>query len=283
MKRTFSLLSLTACALLFMFSSCKKGYEVIHNPNQSHTPCQISKIVFTSLAYQPDDYDIFYNAHGTPDSMIDNHPAGNYGNPRYFFRYDSLGRLSDWMLCNQPFSSYGGYFAFAWHKYEWTSANYVIDTLITYAGDVHGPRPIASQINTSNTIWAYTLDSHGRISKDWTIKGYNESTHAPVLGATYVYDSTGNLPLTDTTLTYDNKINLYRTNWVWEFIFHDFNRNNTIKKTPFFGGYAYNTYGLPTDMEPNYLGFAGQFNIINNGPNTQFSYACSMDQGPVDY
>jgi len=276
-------MSLTACTLLFMFSSCKKGYEVIHNPNQRHTPCQISTVVFTSLAMQPDDYVIYYNAKGTPDSMIDNHPAGNYGNPRYFFRYDSLGRLTDWMLCNQPFSSNGGYFAYAWHKYEWIGPDYVTDTMITYAGDVHGPRPVAADVLTYNNVRAYTLDAHRRITKIWNLRDGTTTFDPPALGATYTYDANGNRPLTDTALTYDNKINLYRTNWVWEFIFNDFNRNNTIKKTPLFGGYTYNTYGLPTEMEPNYLGSAGQFNVINNGTNLEITYACAMGHGPVDY
>ena len=275
-------MSLAAGAILFTFSSCKKGYEIIHNPDGHPSPCQITKFDIQSFYFTPDEYVIGYNAAGNPDSMIDIHPIDNLGNPRYFFRYDSLNRLTDWMITNQPYSTTGGYFAFSWHKYEYVHPNYITDTMITYAGDVRGPRPIASATLTTNTVKAYTLDIHGRISKIWSLREANGPDHAPVLLTTNIYDTNGNLPLTDTSLTYDNKINYYRTNKVWEFIFNNYSRNNIVKKNSTFTP-VYNTYWFPTSLE-NYDPFSVRpFGVINNSLTLDITYACSMDHGPVDY
>src|SRR6185369_6306838 len=92
-------------------------------------------------------------------------------------------------------------------------------------------------------IKGYQLDKEGRISKVYTLSGLPHQP--PQLDGEVTYDANGNLPLAGPDLSYDDKVNVYRTNKVWQFVFQDYSRNNQVKIDYFFFN-EYNNFGLPT-------------------------------------
>jgi len=281
MKKLTKLLSLTALIALFTLPSCQKIYDYVqHHPDAHDTLCHVTSIGIKGFYGNSDQYIVYYNAQGNPDSLIDNNPVGTIGNSRYFFKYDNLNKLSDFMWA-ETIASGLPWFAIVWHKYVYVQSDYIVDTTLTYAGDVRQPAPAAADA-AYYTITAFTLDGHGRIIKQWSIQEANEPPHAPVLTNTFAYNPMGNKVLSDPSLTYDNKVNIYRTNKVWQFLYNDYSLNNVIRADSSFMP-SYNDHGLPLSL-PNLTGNNIRlFGLYNTDTTATISYACSMPQGPIDY
>ncbi|MBN9383438.1 MAG: hypothetical protein J0H74_21960 [Chitinophagaceae bacterium] len=281
MKKLTKLLPLAACISFFALPSCQKITDYIHDhPNAHDSLCRVTSIGIKGFYGNSDAYIVYYNAKGDPDSLIDNNPVGEIGNSRYFFRYDNSARLSDFMWA-ETISSGMPWFAIEWHKYIYVQPDYIIDTTMTYVGDVRLPAPPATGA-AYYTITAFTLDGQNRIIKQWSIKDPNDPPHAPVLTKTFAYDIRGNQVLSDPGLTYDNRANVYRTNRVWQFLYNDYSINNVIKAD---GSYApsYNEFGLPLNL-PNLNSHGIRlFGLYNTDSTANISYACSGPVGPIDY
>lgn len=264
-------LLLPAIFILFAATSCRKVCDFIRDHPDAHDSlCRVTVITFNV----GEKYLISYNERGNPVSMLESTGTSINDLNRYF-RYDRWDRLSDYM------GAYPGNFgAIYWHKYAYPRPGYITDTVMFYeTGDIRGPSPIAK--NTAEyRISAYTLDAHGRIAKIWSIP--NDPPHIPVLQSEVHYDANGNLPLPDSSLSYDDKVNPYRTNKVWQFIYQDYSRNN-IQKNDYFWFPTYNTFGLPLTIRNLQSYNIYPFDVVNRADEMQITYACTMPKGPIDY
>jgi len=275
------ILSLTVLIALFILPSCRKIVDYVkEHPNATDSFCRITKIGIKGFYGNPDEYLVYYNAKGNPDSLIDNNPVGTIGNSRFFFKYDHIDRLSDFMWA-ETIASGMPWFAIVWHKYIYVQPDYIVDTTLTYAGDVREPAPAAADA-AYYSITAYTLDGLGRIIKQWSIQEPNEPPHAPVLTQTFTYGLTGNKVLSDPALTYDNKVNVYRTNRVWEFLYNDYSINNVIRadssQNP-----TYNEFGLPLSLPNLTSNNIRLFELYNTDNIYTISYGCAAPSGPIAY
>jgi len=264
-----------AMALLsLLFTSCQKAIDYIEqHPNAYVPPCRVTSFK-VNVSGTPANYVVSYDAKGNPISMLDSEGYYPVGIDQYF-RYDKQGRVSDYMQTYAP-----SLYPVAWHKYVYARPDYVIDTAMYYeTGYVYGPSPIAK--NTFEYyIKAYSLDRLDRIVKVWSIP--IDPPNTPSLESTLVYDANGNLTPPSPQLSYDNKVNIYRTSKTWQFVYKDYSRNNLQRPA---GGFLpqYNVFGLPLqldNLEPlNYWPFLEP----NSGPNAIVEYACDMPKGPVVY
>lgn len=223
-----------------------------------------------------DTFDITYNAQGNPVSMLGTSPYHVYSNVEQYFRYDHFGRLSVWL-----FTYINSEGVLVWHKYGYPRNNFVTDTVIEYTGFVDGPAPIAKESELGYYILGYTLDARGRGVETWSIP--NDPSEPPHLEGTTTYDANGNKVLSIPGLTYDNKVSVYRTNKVWQFVYGDYSRNNVLRNDGAFTP-LYNSFGLPLNIRnlTTYYVYL-PFNIQDSGPQLDISYACSAPKGPVDY
>ena len=267
----FILVAFTLIAL----PSCRKVYDFIHDHPDAHdTLCRIQSISSVGPYGPLAKYIISYNAKGDPVTMIDS-LRGFSGTLDVYFRYDRLNRLSDLM------SVYPGNFgAVAWHKYAYPRPGFITDTAMFYdTGDIRGPSPIAK--NTySYRITGFSQDAHGRIIKTWSIP--NDPPNTPELQSVISYDANGNLPLPSPDLSYDDKVNVYRTNKVWQFLYNDYSRNNVVKIDYYFFT-NYNNFGLPLNLRNLQSYNIYLFGFYNTSSEADIVYTCSMPRGPIDY
>jgi hypothetical protein len=273
-----TLFALAALTMLFVLPSCHKITDFIQqHPGAHDSLCRVTQIGIKGYYNNPDEYIVYYNAKGDPDSLLDNNPVGDIGNSRYFFHYDGQYRLSDYMWA-ETIASGLPYYAIIWHKFIYVRPDYIVDTTLVYAGDVRKPAPSAADA-AYYTIKAFGLDGSERIVQLWSIQEPNEPPHTPVLEKTFTYDANGNQVLSIPGLSYDNGVNVYRTNKVWQFLFSDYSRNNLIK-TDSSLTMSYNSFGLPQRL-PNLDSYGIRlFDILNTNPTTDISYACALPKGP---
>lgn len=258
--------------LSLLLSSCKKviGYFEEHQ-DAYNPPCRITNYRVDGGSGQA-NFVITYDTKGNPISMMDSNRVNPFGTDQYF-RYDRLDRLSDYMATYPP-----SLFAVEWHKYVYARSNYVIDTAMFYeTGDVRGPSPIAKN-SGEYRINAYTLDELGRITKIWDIP--NDSPNIPSLETTLIYDANGNLPSPSTGTMYDTKVNIYRTNKIWQFVYQNYSRNNLVSEH--FGSLPqYNIFGLPLNLQNLEVFNDYPFNEPNLDVEAVLNYACDVPQGPL--
>ena len=264
--------------VLSLLSSCKKAYEYIEDHPNTHSPCRITNYrMIISNTFQH-NFVVTYNQAGNPITLMDSNRVNPVGYDQYF-RYDNLNRLSDYMLTYAPAIG-----AIEWHKYFYPRPDYIIDTVMFYdTGLVTGPSPIASHTDEYR-ISAYTFDRFGRIAKIWSIP--NDSPHTPSLESTIVYDANGNLPLPfapPASLGYDNKVNMFQTNKVWQFVYQDYSANNIIVLDSS-SSLRYNAFGLPLNLiNLNVYQIFPFDEYTLGGPEAIVDYACSFPKGPIDY
>jgi len=269
------LLLFPAIFILLTATSCHKVYDFIHDHPDAHDSlCRVTKISVINVLDHPDTFNITYNEKGDPVSMVSTHTTYVGGNLDQYYRYDRFGRLSDYMLTFMAGTS-----AIIWHKYAYPRRNYVIDTVINYppSGDVRDPSPIAAD-GSYFYLDTYNLDPHGRIVK----ATYDYNPPYPPVTEVISYDAHGNKVQSDSTLTYDDRINVYRTNKTWQFLYNDYSRNNLVLK------YAlavnlYNAFGLPTRLGNPKNQALYLFHLTNVDNYIYISYACSMPTGPINY
>ena len=260
--KKITLFTLTVFIILSTQSSCRKVYDYIRDHPDGHDSlCRITQLRLLGHAHEHDTFNVIYNAQGNPISLLATDAVPNATNFDQYFRYDRHGRLSDYLV---TFTQAIG--VLIWHKYSYPSKNLVTDTVIEYSdATVDGPAPIASDYPGYYYLRDYPLDAQGRIGDGTT-----------------TYDANGNKALSRSDLTYDNKVNPYRTNKVWQFVYNDYSRNNVLPADHSFTP-VYNNFGLPLNI-PNLLSLGVQhFDLENTGPQIDISYACSAPKGPIDY
>ncbi len=277
--------------ILFATTSCRKVIDFIHDHPDAHDSlCRITNINLSDAYNVPIVADISYNNKGNPTTLFVHFPGyppsvGQIAEVNRWFRYDKYDRLL-YSYINFP-PGFGGppadantSYGLGFHKYAYPRPNFVTDSLIFYPGDTTYPPMYDAGSQTS--ITGYTLDARGRISKVWNL---SRDPHVPPqLIKEMVYDAGGNLPLPDSSLSYDNKVNPYRTNKIWQFIFNDYSRNNMVK-IDYFYFTQYNSFGLPLNLRnlqnPPY--YHTLFDMDNKGVDMTFTYACAPPKGPIDY
>lgn len=268
-------LSLIALVCLFTMGGCRKAIDYIYHHNPNETPCKLThiKVLSQYLPYDinnNDDFLVTWDSAGRPVSIVNQTPAGV--NEDYYFRYDSLGRLADYI----PAIS-GTQNAVNWHKYAYMSDGTIQDSLLFFGGLANGPEPV--MVNEYHVVGVHHLDAQARIiQSSW----YNDRTDlSPYSTVSYSYDSHGNRvnASPNDTLTYDHKVNVYRQSKVFQFVWSDFSQNNPLSPTGSSLA-AYNAYGLPTAL-PQMTAYK-QFDMENANPTIVFEYACTVS-GPHHY
>ena len=250
------------CVASLFLSGCHK------NPNipPGAPACQIVKIkdILYGPNANPDSFVIAYNSKKNPVSITRGfiriaHPP-MVGSSNYLFRYDHIGRLTDFYgVYEDPANFYKDSIKFdIWHRYHYDARNRIIvDTAYQYGivvGPDYIPRPDPNSTSPDvNVLFIarFTYDNYDRLIKaQETFPGHTFS-----LTRVYTYNQAGNLvkredQYNDGTIIpisygpYDNKINYHRTNRIWQFLDRDYSMNNILPID------AYNNKGLPTSMPP---------------------------------
>ena len=223
-------------AAVSQIASCRKIHEeILENPTADIKVCNIQSIYFNANR-RDTDAKFYYNRYGNPDSVIFSRVGT--GNPNIIVRYDDRQRMTDLI---QPYNN----LAFErWQKFSYDSQDRIISETF-YGFGFWDEEP--TRYFSSGTV-NYEYDAYGRISKAVT-----NFVGSPEITQQFEYDARGNLARPG--VTYDNKINLHRTNKIWMFIDRDYSLNNP------FSASDYNTFALPVEigeLETGYPMFLGR-------------------------
>ena len=232
MNISYTLLLIAIAAL----TSCQKADEQLEEQslkvnrlksvknNAEIKDCRILQISYP-LGNTNDVMQFTYNSFGDPVSVT--RLLGTHtGHPNFVFKYDEKNRLIEFIghYNNSVFAEF-------WHKYFYDKdGNIVLDSGYIFPRVVNG-FPENAHIQQ---LTYYTYDNQQRIIKDSTVF----STSATASVHTYTYDARGN----KTGVSYDDQVNLNRTNKIWMFINRDYSINNPFKAD------SYNLLGLPTSL-----------------------------------
>jgi hypothetical protein len=263
MKNKFLLGTALLAALVLVFVGCKKIDEYFHEDNLVVTGCDLATIEVPWNDGESNSYTTgvcTYNAQRQPERIVFNRtcitgaPAASY-----LFRYDATHRLTDFIeACDSYFDR--------WHVYTYNSRGQIVGDSVYVWGNMDGNPPSESDRDDLARYVAYTYDSENRIASAIEyLEAPNEGGGTTVYTDTtyYNYNSEGNLIRPGAT--YDDKINICRTNKIWMFINRDYSRNNYIAAT------SYNSNGLPLEFPVSYSNF--QFSNADTGT-IKFTYNC---------
>jgi len=233
------------CLSLFFFASCQKiHFDDFLNPDNTPKLCLVKQII----SYADPEFfldtltrEFKYNKWGDPVSieLIPAQPSI----PDFFFLYDNQHRLTDFV------SAYKNEHFEQWHHYAYERNRIVRDTVRVFGTIVNGQPVEDEKYSPYTTIHHFEYDLHNRIVKET----FPFSIFPPQLTMiiTYSYDQAGNLSRVTTYVpefnntneinysSYDNKLNIHRTNKVWMLIDRDYSVNNRIRAE------NYNQFGLP--------------------------------------
>ncbi|HYF30576.1 MAG TPA: hypothetical protein VD993_05625 [Chitinophagaceae bacterium] len=215
------------CCLILIFSSCEKVIEYLgENPTADLKYCNITKFTENSGPSGARTAVFTYNVWGNPVKVTVT-DVGT-GNPNRVFKYDAQQRLKEYR------GEYlNGNYEY-WYRYAYDPAsNRIISDTVYIFG------PIAPEPTTffDRRVTHYTYDAQGRIMQTSTVSSVFPG---PPVVANYSYDAMGNLIRPG--ITYDNKINLHRTNRVWMFLDRDYSVNNPLTAD------SYNNNALPLSI-----------------------------------
>jgi hypothetical protein len=226
MKKSLYLPALTFTAILgFLLSGCDKVKDaIVKDPLADLKVCNIKSFTITNTYFTRSAI-CTYNAYGNPVSITFSKVGTSI--PNELFKYDSRQRLTDHV---QPYDNdtYE-----QWHKFTYDNNDRIISAAnyLNFGRVSTGPQGSPG----SNTYFEY--DANGRITKTKTV--YVGSSSSPLVSS-YAYDDNGNRIRPG--VTYDNKVNVHRTNKIWMFIDRDYSVNNPVVMQ------TYNKYGLPTEV-----------------------------------
>ncbi|MDI3321701.1 hypothetical protein [Pinibacter soli] len=241
MKVRISTIALTLIVIYSM--GCKKVYDYIDkNPTATCDACKITQFTTYYSSFKT-VRDVSYDKKGNIISIVAQ--TWNVPNYDYYFRYDNKNRIAERISVYS--GSLGG--AISWESYRYFKDK-IVDTFYQYSGNYHDPAPpVNDYVNKAYMV--FQQDALGRITKGtWILEPEN-----PNQSTIYKYDLYSNL-LHDPVSLYDNKINPYRTNNMWQITMRDFSANNAIDNPAIAEQYypeivSYNSYGLPTKYRAN--------------------------------
>ena len=274
---------LAATFMLSTATSCRKAFDFIRDHPGAHASfCRVDTIRIKFDNPSDDVLTVTYNKKGDPVTVL-SHSKFSVGGQ--YFRYDLLNRLTDYIQTD-IWDTGQAPFAVNWHKYGYPRPGFVTDTTFSDFGDASKPAPNAADDPIGYFIVGYTFDAQGRIDRYWSVS--KDPHQPPRPGAKIIYDANGNQPLTNAERYYDNKVNAYRTNKVWQFVYHNYSRNNELPLSPDPGviilpSPVYNDLGLPLLLPNSFERNMIFFGLSSTGPTFNITYACSMPKGPIDY
>jgi hypothetical protein len=210
--------AIAAATALFILPSCRKERQLLEeDPDAVGKFCRIDTFSFGQPGLGFDQVFITYNHLGDPVTMTSSVPGeGGELFDNIFFRYDKYERLVDCFFAfpnlepNTPFPIGS---IDLWHRFTYPSPHVIIDSFFDYDGPgippVENPPPTIEPVD----VTTYELDDKGR-----TIRTNGSSITT--------YDKRGNVVAPG--IFYDDKVNPYRTNKVWQLLFQDYSMNNPI-------------------------------------------------------
>jgi hypothetical protein len=254
-----SLLS-TSCAFALLLSACIK--RDLLPPGNTINYCPITSMTFMDEYNFTDTLTFYYNPDGSP-SHIDRAFVDD-GSPKFIFRYDSQGRLLDYIGALN-----NGTADFCTRFFYDEATRTVIDTSYSLALQYQTWPPF--YIGGGYIVEKMQFDPLGRIISyaQYYVTGDTTLSGSP-FPYTYTYNRAGDLAAAG--LPYDNKINFNRTNAVWQFLDRDYATHNLLPAQ------QYNNVGLPTKFNFNIPGSdVNEANIIfldMGYPDFTIHYAC---------
>ena len=265
MKRRLSLFYIGMAGMAIIFSSCQKNLDaVIKDDEVMSTPlpgqvtyCRIESFWEKNGQFGQQFRIVGYDEYENPTFIST--PMVATGSPFRTFKYDTWHRLQEYQ---EGYN--GGYHT--WHKFYYDN-NGRIDADSTYTMGAYSEGHPHMYLMKSLSIFEY--DNQNRITRVNTTTG--PGTFFPGFPAlssttqTYTYDMAGNL--VKPGVTYDNKMNLNRTNDIWMFLARDYSVNNPFTAT------SYNTIGFPTSINISTpLSFLNSTDIFLN--TSEIGYSC---------
>lgn len=256
MKKQISLLLLCLPVLLILLSACRKQLdqplnndEIAGTPNPIQpTYCRIESLWENPFAPNQRFILVLYDQFENPVAVTQ--PMVNTGHPYRTFKYDIWHRMREYR------GEYtNGNYEF-WHFYGFDLNGRIgLDTM--YVLGTMGPTGPLTYFE--RTISKMTYDGQGRV-----IKVVADQQLSPLHTETnYAYDGAGNLMAPG--VTYDNKMNLYRTNDIWQFLNRDYSMNNPFTAT------SYNATNYPTAINSaTPMLFLNEFQLNHS----QIGYGC---------
>jgi YD repeat-containing protein len=259
MKKKISFLCIALPVLLTFFYGCRKQVDKPFKPEEvAGTPlpiqptyCRIESIWENPFAPNQRFIMVLYDQFENPVAITT--PVVSTGHPYRTFKYDNFHRMREY---RGEYSN--GNYEF-WHFYGLDLNGRIgVDTMYTLGA--MGPTGPATYFERA--ISKITYDGQGRIIKVVTDTQISPS-HTE---ANYTYDGAGNLVHPPAAgVVYDNKMNMNRTNDIWQFLNRDYSMNN-----PFIAD-AYNPTGYPTviNYSKNIL-WLNEYQLKNS----QIGYGC---------
>jgi len=251
MKRNSLFILSNFIGMLLIFSSCQKNLEagkadeVMGTPLPSTTTyCRVDYIVTHGPGSDGTPWFVVYDEFENPTAMITINVG--FGRPNHFFKYDHWHRMIEYRQ-----EVHNGLFQ-EWHFYGFDLNGRIAYDSVYFMGQISDPRN--APFVRYNTL---EYDNKGRIIREGQ-RSYIDN-FASIFWIDYLYGAQGNLM--SPSAVYDDKVNLNRTNDIWQFLLRDYSMNNR------FIAISYNTSGYPVDL-PNFGWVTGGFT------DAQVGYSC---------
>jgi|HubBroStandDraft_1064217.scaffolds.fasta_scaffold64316_2 hypothetical protein len=275
--------AIAAAMAWLLLPSCRKERLLLQeDPDAIGQFCRIDTFNFGPAPTYAQQVMITYNHAGNPVTMKASVPGYGELFDDLYFRYDKSGRLVDWIYVypdTEPYTVFPLGTIDLWHRFSYPGQRTVVDSFFNYDGP--GIPPIANPPAgyVVLTVSRYDLDDKGRTIKTYVqyiagVASFSDTFYTH-------YDDRGNVVTPG--ITYDHKINPYRTNKIWQLIYQDYNMNNPIYPATLYhpattGITAFNKFGLPVSYEYNEADqfpslFLYQFAYLEIG------YSCDQSPG----
>jgi hypothetical protein len=251
MKPFFLLCNWLAVASLFFFlSACRKVAEILRkDPDAIGQFCRIDTFSFGSPVGPTQQTVVSYNWAGDPVAILPKFVTTLEVYDDIYFRYDRFGRLRDVILVVPAGTTTAA--IDQWRRFTYPRPGLVIDSFLNYDGPgvPLGPAftlPKDPPPYITADVSGYEQDERGRTVRRWTVFPNFTGMPQPVDTVNILYDRKGNQVRPG--IGYDDKINIYRTNKVWQLLFQDYSTNNPVifsNEFPMSDISSYNRWGLP--------------------------------------
>jgi hypothetical protein len=207
MKKQAALLCACIVVSILQFSSCVKPPRDFEprDGNNVFDNCRIKRITLRSPA---ETINFVYNSKGDPVTVT---PSNIYtGHSKKAFYYDKKGRLIKMIGFYTGDDQYE-----TLHYYTYDNKNRITVDTIYYFG------VITTGAYYGKSISYLKYDNLNRIATDSTVV---LSPFPNIFPTHYTYNEAGNR--TNYTTSYDDKLNIHRTNKIWMFVDRDYSVNN---------------------------------------------------------